>query len=105
MSQSKVQPKMSLREQLKRTQELLRTAIANANNGTFVANAMFWKLGLRNRDEIKKIVDDYMAHMTAKVEAAKEPGNVQVFDNFLQTDAAILAKVAEHADSTETDSE
>ena len=105
MSQSRTLPKMSLREQLRKTQDLLKTAIANANNGTFVANAMFWKLGLKNRDEIKAVVDEFMAHMEAKVAKQKETGSLEVYEGFLETDATILAKVAEHADSTETDSE
>lgn len=101
-------PKLGLRARLHETERLLRVAIANANNGTFVANAMFWKLGLKNREEIKAIVDEYMEFMKAKVAEAKAKQasgpleNAQIIEGFI--DKAILDKVAEHADSATTDS-
>lgn len=99
--------KLSLRGQLKHTQQLLKTAIANANHGTFVANAMFWKLGLKNREEIKAIVDEYMAVMHAKVEEEKKSraeGSTQIMEGFINVDATILSKVQEHMDDAATDS-
>ena len=94
--------KLSVRERLRRTEKLLSEAIANANNGTFVANAMFWKLGLKNRDEIKAVVDQYMAHMQSEVEKTKEKGSLQVVEGFI--DPILLKKVEEFADSATTDS-
>lgn len=95
--------KLGLRARYKELEKFCNTLKINSENATFVANAMFWKLGLKNRDEIKAIVDEYMAHMQAEVAKVKENGSFQVMDNFV--DPAILAKVAEHADSAPTDSE
>lgn len=94
--------KPSLRQRYKALEEFNTRLRVNSENATFVANAMFWKLGLTNRGEIKAIVDAFMEHMKLKVAAAKEQGSLQVLPNFV--DPAILAKVAEHADSTTTDS-
>jgi len=97
--------KLGLRAQLKQTQRLLKSAIANANHGTFVANAMFWKLGLKDREEIKAIVDEYMAVMHAKVveeKASREQGSSQVIEGFIPVDAVVLSKVQEHLDGTDS---
>lgn len=94
--------KLGLRARYKLLEQFCNTLKVNSENATFVANAMFWKLGLKNRDEIKAIVDEYMQHMQAEVAKVKEQGSTQVMEGFL--DPVLLAKVAEHADSTQTDS-
>lgn len=93
--------KQGLRARLKAMESFCNTLKVNSENATFVANAMFWKLGLKSRPEITAIVDEYMAHMQAELAKAKAE-RTQVMDNFI--DPAILAKVAEHADSATTDS-
>lgn len=98
--------KLGLRARYKELETFCNRLRVNSENATIVANAMFWKLGLSNRDEIKAIVDEYMAHMQdkiAKLKAVKpSEGSVQVMEGFV--DPAILAKVAEHDGSNETDS-
>ena len=88
--------KLGLRERLKQTQALLDTAIGNLNHGTFVANAMFWKLNLQNRNEIKAVVDEYMAKMQVDIEANKKARSNTVIENFI--DPELLKKVSEHED-------
>lgn len=63
--------KLSLRERYKNLERLARTLKLNSDNATLVANAMFWKLGLKNRAEIKAIVDDFMAFTEAAIVNAK----------------------------------
>jgi hypothetical protein len=95
--------KLGLRARYKKLEEFNNRLRVNSENATIVANAMFWKLGLKNREEIKAVVDEYMTHMTDKIAKLKETSSLQVMDKFI--DPAILQKVAEHADSAETDSE
>lgn len=94
--------KQSLRARYKALETFCNTLKVNSENATIVANAMFWKLGLKNRNEIKAVVDEYMAHMHAEIAKVKEQGSLQVMDKFI--DPVLLAKVAEHADSAPTDS-
>ena len=78
-------------------QEVAELRLA-ADNATIVANAFFWKTGMRNRDDCKSVVDAYVSHMQNKIAAEKVAGGyVQFKDNFI--DPVLLAKVAEHTDS------
>lgn len=86
--------KLSLAQRHKNLERFCNQLKLNSDNAVFVANALMWRLGLKNRDEVKTIVDAFMAHMNEELKKAKEKGSVQVMDGFL--DPAILAKVAEH---------
>ncbi len=97
------QAKPSLRQRLKLLEEFCNKLKINSENATFVANAMFWKHNYTNRDQIKAVVDEYMAFMQDKVTKAKEEGSLQVLPNF--ADPILLAKVAEHAEDRTIDSQ
>lgn len=90
---------MGLRARYKALETFCNKLKVNSENATFVANAMFWKLGLQNRDQIKAVVDEYMAHMTGEIAKVKQAGSIEVMPDFI--DPVLLAKVAEHADSTD----
>lgn len=92
--------KQSLRARYKELEKFCNTLKVNSENATMVANAFFWHTGMKNRQEIKAIVDAYMAHMVARVEEAKKDGSAQVMEGFI--DQAILDKVAEFTDSTDS---
>lgn len=94
-------PKTGLRARYRELEKFCNTLKVNSENATFVANAMFWKLGLKNRDEIKAIVDAYMEHMKARVEEAKKEGSLQVMDGFI--DQTLLDKVKQFTDSSVAD--
>lgn len=100
---SNTAPKLGLRARYKELEKFCNTLKVNSENATLVANAFFWHTGMKNRAQIKEIVDAYMAHMEGEVSKAKENGSMQVMEGFV--DPAILAKVAEHEDSSYTDSE
>lgn len=93
--------KLSLRERYRALEKFCNTLKVNSENATFVANAMFWKLNLKNRDEIKKIVDEYMVFMEAKVAEAKQEQGLTVMEGFV--DQTILDKVREFTDSSVSD--
>jgi hypothetical protein len=61
----------SLRQRYKALERINKTLLLNSNNATLVANAMFWRLGLKNREEIKAIVDGFIQFTTAQIEKAK----------------------------------
>lgn len=94
--------KLSLRARYKALEQFCNQLKVNSENATFVANAFFWHTGMKNREDIKAVVDAYMKHMQAEVAKVKESGSTQIIEGFI--DQAILDKVAEHADSAVTDS-
>ncbi len=75
--------KASLRARYKELEKFARTLQVNSENATLVANAGFWKLGLKNRDECKALVDEYLAYMTAKVAADKTEKSLTVIPDFI----------------------
>ncbi len=85
--------KASLRARYKELEKFARTLQVNSENATFVANAFFWHTGMKNRNEIKAVVDSYMEHMKLKVAESKQEKSLTVIDGFI--DQTLLDKVKE----------
>lgn len=67
MTQPTTPAKSGLRARYKELERLCRALKLNSEHATIVANAMFWKHGYTNRDDIKKVVDEYMKYMEDKL--------------------------------------
>jgi len=82
-------------------QQHMDNLMMEAAKASMISNALMWKHGYTNRQDVLKVHDEYFAMKQAELAGKKAEGSVHVVENFI--DPSILQQATIIDDSTPDD--